>query len=55
MPPFRSMSAIKPVKTERTHEENQERYDAHLLPFVRIKSLLRLMLFQGVYCCFPTQ
>jgi len=25
MPPFRSMSAIKPVKTERTHEENQER------------------------------
>lgn len=25
MPPVRTMSAIKPMKTERTHEENQER------------------------------
>ncbi|RMY57815.1 hypothetical protein D0863_12483 [Hortaea werneckii] len=25
MPPMRTMSAIKPVKTERSHEENQER------------------------------
>ncbi|KAK5135036.1 hypothetical protein LTR08_005696 [Meristemomyces frigidus] len=25
MPPIRTMSSVKPVKTERTHEENQER------------------------------
>jgi len=31
MPPIRSMPAAKPVKTERSHEENQERYvDAYL-------------------------
>jgi len=30
MPPIRSLSATKPVKTERTHEENQERYGALL-------------------------
>lgn len=26
MPPLRSIPAAKPVKTERTHEENQERF-----------------------------
>lgn len=26
MPPVRTVAAAKPVKTERTHEENQERY-----------------------------
>jgi hypothetical protein len=31
MPPIRSMPAAKPVKTERSHEENQERsVDAYL-------------------------
>lgn len=30
MPPIRTMPVVKPVRTERTHEENQERYsDAH--------------------------
>jgi hypothetical protein len=33
MPPIRSMPAAKPVKTERSHEENQERsVDAYLCP-----------------------
>jgi hypothetical protein len=31
MPPIRSSPAAKPVKTERSHEENQERYVATLL------------------------
>jgi hypothetical protein len=35
MPPIRSMPAAKPVKTERSHEENQERsVDAYLRPSV---------------------
>ena len=28
MPPVRTLTAAKPIKTERTHEENQERYVA---------------------------
>jgi hypothetical protein len=33
MPPIRSMPAAKPVKTERSHEENQER--SVMLTFAR--------------------
>lgn len=28
MPPLRTAPVVKPIKTERTHEENQERYVA---------------------------
>jgi len=31
MPPIRSLPLTKPIKTERTHEENQERYVVRLL------------------------
>jgi hypothetical protein len=34
MPPLRSIPAAKPVKTERTHEENQERF---VLPSALLK------------------
>lgn len=51
MPPLRTIPAAKPVKTERTHEENQERF-VHSCPPVTV---LNLTSKQSIHRCFQTK
>lgn len=51
MPPVRTMSTAKPVKTERTHEENQERS----VVTVRTSDFLTADTEQSIHCRFEAK